>query len=142
MPLAREFNEVVCMDLFEFETKKVWVLHFIDAFSRRSNAVFIRTKKAVEIIKHVYSSWIRHHGAPRKFLADNGEFANEKYKEMNEKLNIGISYTAAYSPWSNGVVERHNAVLDECLQKTITDTKCDPEVGLGWAVSAKKLAIQ
>ena len=35
------------------------------------------------------------------------------------------------------MVERHNAVLDECLQKTITDTKCDPEVGLGWAVSAK-----
>jgi transposase InsO family protein len=138
MPLAREFNEVVCMDLFEFESKKVWVLHFIDAFSRRSNAVYVKTKKDVEIIKHVYSSWIRHYGTPRKFLADNGgEFANEKFKEMNEKLNIEVCHTAAESPWSNGMVERHNAVLKECLEKTLVDTKCDPEIGLAWAVSAK-----
>ena len=138
MPIARQFNEVVCMDLFEFETKKVWVLHFIDAFSRRSNAVFIKTKKDTEIIKHMYTSWIKHHGSPKRFLTDNGgEFANEKYKEMNEKLNIEVCHTAAESPWSNGMVERHNAVLKECLQKTITDTKCDPKIGLGWAVSAK-----
>ena len=133
MPLAREFNEVVCMDLFEFQTKKVWVLHFIDAFSRRSNAVFIKTKKDVEIIKHVYSSWIKYSGTPRKFLADNGQ----KYKEMNEKLNIEVCHTAAESPWSNGVVERHNAALKEGLHKILADAKCDPEIGLAWAVSSK-----
>ena len=138
MPLAREFNEVVCMDLFEFETKKIWVLHFIDAFSRRSNAVFIKTKKDVEIIKHVYSSWIKHYRTPRKFLPENGgEFANKKFKEMCEKLNIEVCHTAAESPWLNGVVESHNAVLKESLEKTLADAKFDPEIGLAWAVSLK-----
>ena len=130
MPLARQFNEVICMDLKEF-------VQFIDAFRRRLNAVFIKTKKDTEIIKQVFDQWIKHHGCPKKFLADNGgEFANEKYKEMNEKLNIEVCHTGAKSPWSNGMVERHNAVLDECLKKVISDTKCDPEMALGWAVAA------
>ena len=52
--------------------------------------------------------------------ADNGgEFANEKYKEMNEKLNIEVCHTAGESTWSNGMVECHNAVLEECLGKVI-----------------------
>ena len=62
---------------------------------------------------------------------------NEKYKEMNEKLNIEVCHTAGESPWSNGMVERHNAVLEECLAKVIQDAKCDPEIALAWSVSAK-----
>ena len=140
MPLANQFNETVCMDLFEFEREpvKIWVLHFIDAFTRRSNAVFVKTKKDTEIVKQVYATWIKHYRCPKKFLADNGgEFANEKYKEMNEKLNIEVCHTAGESPWSNGMVERHNAVLEECLAKVIQDAKCDPESALAWSVSAK-----
>lgn len=140
MPIGRQFNETVCMDLFEFnkKSKKMWVLHFIDAFTRRSNAAFISTKKDTEIVKQVYLMWIENYGCPKKFLADNGgEFANEKYKEMNEKLNIEVWQTAGESPWSNGIVERHNAVLKESLAKIIEDTKCDHEIALGWAMSAR-----
>ena len=33
--------------------------------------------------------WIAYFGAPRKFLSDKcGEFSSDKYREMNEKLNI------------------------------------------------------
>ena len=138
MPLARQFNEVVCMDLKEFVHNNIWILHFIDAYSRRSNAVLIKTKRDTEITKQIFSQWIKNHGCPKKFLADNGgEFANEKYKVMCEKLNIEVCHTAAESPWSNGMVERHNAVLNECFQKILADKKCDPEMALAWAVSAK-----
>ena len=42
--------------------------------------------------------WIKNYGCPKRFLADNGgEFANEKYKEMNEKLNIEVWQTPGES---------------------------------------------
>ena len=55
---------------------------------------------------------------PKLFLADNGEFLNEEYKEMCEMFNIQEAKTAAESPWSNGVCEGQNAILKESVQKT------------------------
>ena len=72
------------------------------------------------------------------FLSDNGgEFNNEAFREMNEKMNIHTATTAAESPFSNGTVERHNLILAEAMMKTIADEKCESEVALSWAVAAK-----
>ncbi len=50
-------------------------------------------------------------GVPKKILTNNGgEFNNELVRDMAEQLNTIITTTAAESPWSNGIVERHNAV--------------------------------
>ena len=56
---------------------------------------------------------------------------------MNEKLGIETATTAAEAPFSNGIVERQNVTLFEAMIKTLQDTKCDPEMALAWAVSAK-----
>ena len=46
-------------------------------------------------------------GAPGKFHSDcGGVFANDVFREMNEKLGIETSPTNGESPFSNGVVER------------------------------------
>ena len=37
-------------------------------------------------------------------------------------FNIEEAKTAAESPWSNGVCERHNAVIKESVRKTMEDT--------------------
>ena len=55
---------------------------------------------------------------PKRILSDNGgEFNNEDLREMGEKLNTTITTTAAESPWSNGINERHNAILDDMIVK-------------------------
>ena len=56
---------------------------------------------------------------------------------MNEKLGVETVTTAAESPFSNGICERHNAILFKTMSKTLVDTKCDPDLALAWAVSAK-----
>ena len=138
LPLAHDFNEVVCMDLKELENTKLWMLHLIDAATRYSGASLIKTKRAEVIINNVFQHWIRYFGSPTKFLSDNGgEFANEQYCEMNEKLGVETLTTAAESPFSNGMVERHNAVLAETMAKTKAEAKCDDEMALAWAVSSK-----
>ena len=44
---------------------------------------------------------------------------------------------AAEAPWSNGLVERHNAILGYTIAKTIGYVKCDLELALSWATAAK-----
>ena len=139
LPLADNFNQVVCMDLKEYIHNKVWILHLIDAATRYSAACLIRTKHPEEIIRCVYLIWIAYFGSPKKIFSDNGgEFSNETYREMNEKIiNIVTLTTAGESPFSNGTVERHNSFVSESMKKTIQYVKCLPEVALAWAISPK-----
>ena len=138
LPLADRFNQLVSMDLKEIKASKLWILHLIDAASRYSAACLIKTKKKDVVVAQIFKIWISYFGSPRKFFSDNGgEFANEVLREMNEKLGIETVTTAAESPFSNGICERHNAILFETMAKTMEDTKCEPELALAWAVSAK-----
>ena len=50
---------------------------------------------------------------------------------------IRICTTAAESPWSNGIVERHNDTLGFFVQKIMDDLKCDLSLAVAWALSAK-----
>ena len=138
MTLGKKFNDTVCLDLKEYIHNESWILHLIDTATRYSAAQLIKTKKQDEIIKRIYLMWISYFGAPRRFLTDNGgEFSNDHYRQMNEKLNIETCTTAGESPFSNGTCERHNLMVAEGMKKTIEDEKCAPEIALSWSVSAK-----
>ena len=68
------------------------------------------------------------------------EFANQDLHllDLCEKMNIVVKTTAAESPWSNGLVERHNAVIGENMNKTLGDTKCSLKVALTWTTKKQK----
>lgn len=73
--------------------------------------------------------WMALFGTPRKILSDNGsEFNNETLTDLAEQLNTTVMTTATEAPWSNGEVERHNAVIGNMAEKTISDTKCSSEI--------------
>ena len=77
-------------------------------------------------------------GAPRKLLSDNGcEFNNEEVRTLGGHFNMKILTTPAESPWSNGVCERLNADIGERVAKIASDTGCDLETALAWAVAAR-----
>ena len=137
-PLGGEFNQVVCMDLKEVVHNKSWFLHLIDSFSGYSAARIVYSKKKEEIIEKIFESWIAYFGCPQMFLSDNGgEFNNDAFRNMNEQLNIQTATTAGESPFSNGMVEKHNSTLGEALKKTMMNEKCSAELALCWATSAK-----
>ena len=84
--------------------------------------------------------WLAYFGSPRQFHSDCGcEFANEVFHEMNEKFGIETSTTPGESPFSNGKVERGNAMLYETMMKTMEDVQCNMETALAWAVCAKNM---
>ena len=110
-PLAKEFNETVAMDLKHW-SGNTWLLHIIDHLTRFSASCVINSKRKEVIVKKVFQIWVAIFGHPQSFLVDNGgEFANEEFITFCENLNIYIKTTAAESPWSNGLVERHNGIL-------------------------------
>ena len=133
--LAEEFNGVVAMDLKIFESS---ILHLVDHVTRFSAAAVVKSKDRNEIIKHLFRSWISIFGAPSKFFSDNGgEFSNEDYNDMCDSYNITIKKTAAESPFSNGLMERHSAILEEMLLKTCEENGSSLEIALQWVINAK-----
>ena len=54
LPLANDFNQVVCMDLKEHVHNQSWMLHLIDAATRYSVACIIDTKEQDEIIMKIF----------------------------------------------------------------------------------------
>lgn len=141
LPLARDFNEVVAMDLKEWDKgKNVWILHLIDLATRFSISTVIHKKESQVIVDKILEKWIGTGlGCPKKFLADNGgEFANENFKDMAENLNITVLHTAAESPFSNGLCERNHAIIDDMVRKILADhPNYSLSVALSWAVHAK-----
>ena len=136
-PLATEFNEVVALDLKQLKSG-IYVLHFIDHATRYSAGCIIRNKRKETIVDSILRQWIQWFGPTKKFLWDNGgEFFNDEVIELAERCNITILATAAESPWSNGVCERHNAIIAANIHKIRLDTGCSVEVALAWALCAK-----
>ena len=137
MPLANEFNQVVAMDLKVF-AHDVYFLHLIDHATRYSQAVVIRNKRKETIVQGIITNWVQLFGSAGKFLFDNGgEFVNAELIDFAEKFNIKLRATGAESPWSNGVCERHNALISSNVRKILFETSCSIETALGWALSAK-----
>ena len=56
---------------------------------------------------------------------------------MAENLNTEVLTTAAESPWSNGICERHNAVIGNMVTKMMHDSGNNIETALAWAINAK-----
>ena len=134
-PLATRFGEVVAMDLKQFG--KVHLLHIIDHATRLCAGSIIKSKSPEVIVRDVFKYWISVFGAPEKILSDNGgEFCNPAMRDLAERFNLNLVTTAAESPWSNGLVERHNLIMGEMIEKTQEDTGCSLEMATMWSVCA------
>ena len=136
-PLASTFNETVALDLKQFKPG-IYMLHFIDHATRYSSGCIIRDKNPKTIVNGILLYWVKWFGTPQKFFWDNGgEFVNSDVIDLAEKCNIVIKTTAAESPWSNGLCERHNGLIGRNIHKVRLDTGCSLEIALAWSVSAK-----
>ena len=56
---------------------------------------------------------------------------------MCDSYSITIKKTTAESPFSNGLMERHNDILEEMLLKTCEESGSDLQIALQWVINAK-----
>ena len=89
---------------------KVWILNWIDAITRYTAACLMRRKKEL-VVCRISQIWVAYFGAPGKFHNHyGGEFSNDVFCGMSEKLGVETSAYPVESLFSNGVVEK-NKVL-------------------------------
>ena len=123
LPLATHFQQTVAMDL-KFYHGRI-ILHLIDHGTCLSVTVQVPSKHTKAILNPILRNWISIYDSADQFLTDNGgEFVNDDSLKLCEAFNIKVKTTGAEAPWSNGLVERHNLVLSEMLNKVLEDTKC------------------
>ena len=112
--------------------------YLVDHLTRYSASCVIRSKTKEVIVEDIFKIWISVFGNAQTFLVDNGgEFHNEDFRSLCENLNINIKTTAVESPWSNGLVEQHNAVLGNTVSRMMESRKYSLQLAFAWAIAAK-----
>ena len=82
--------------------------------------------------------WVAIYSTPEIGLfTDNGFEFNKTFQEMAEKLNL----KTAYSLWSNGIVEYHNAILTEIIKKIKEENVISWETATSLSVNAKNCLV-
>ena len=56
---------------------------------------------------------------------------------IREALNIKVHTTRAASPWSNIIIEQHNLVLSEMLNKVPEESHYSLDIALAWCLNPK-----
>ena len=128
------------MDLKQWSYQnKVWLIHIVDHLARYSTSCVIQSKRKEVIVESIFKIRIAIFGSPKNFQVDNeGEFNNSEFISSCRNININIKTTAAESPWSNVLVERHNGVLGNTVRKMMSDKpNYSLETGVAWAIAAK-----
>ena len=133
-PFAKDFNESIAVDIKFYSGKSI--LDVIDHAARFSAASVIHSKERDVVVSKIFEIWISMLGSPGQ-MTDNGEFNNEDFRIMGEKLNTKIKSTATESPWSNDINECHNAMLGDMMDRIIADRRCSLLVAVASAVSSK-----
>ena len=98
-----------------------YILVIGDVFSKWIEAYAIPNKEAVTVAKKLTEFFCRF-GIPQRLHSDRGkEFHNQILDEVSKLLHIQPTFTTAYRPQSNGMIERFNRTLIKMLKTFIDD---------------------
>ena len=97
-----------------------YILTACDSFTRFVIAVPLRNKSALSVARALVHEVILKYGVPFTILTDLGaEFQNELWREMCRLLGISRLKTTAYSPSTNGKIERWHRSLHSMMAKVV-----------------------
>ena len=92
-----------------------YLLTMIDRTTRWPEAVPIADTMADTVLKAFLENWISRAGIPLTVTSDRGaQFTSEAWRKTLSRLGINVTWTTAYHPQSNGIVERLHRTLREC----------------------------
>lgn len=97
-----------------------YIMTACDSFTRFVIAVPLRNKTALSVARALVHGVVLKFGVPFSILTDlGGEFQNELWKEMCRLLDITRLRTTAYSPSTNGKIERWHRSLHSMMAKVV-----------------------
>jgi transposase InsO family protein len=95
-----------------------YILVVTDYFTKWCEAIPIPDQQATTIADALIEVVISRHGCPREIHSDRGQnFLSQVIKLICDRLHITRTKTCAYRPCSNGITERNNRTIADCLSK-------------------------
>ena len=90
----------------------------VDRLSKMAHFLPMRgTPSASETARMFIKEIVRLHGVPANIVSDRGvQFTSRFWRALCEALNIGLSFSSAYHPQSNGQTERTNQTVEQYLR--------------------------
>jgi hypothetical protein len=99
-----------------------YIIVAMDYFTKWPEAKAIADIKAETVAKFIYEEIICRHGTPEELLSDRGlSFMNQVVDQLCTKFQVKHRLTSPYRPQTNGMIERFNRTLGECIAKLIND---------------------
>ena len=93
-----------------------YITVFTEPFTRWTEAFAVPEQKEETVAQLLVEEVVCRFGAPRYLLSDRGaNFLSALCTKVYELLKINKVTTTSYHPQANGIVERFNGVLVECL---------------------------
>lgn len=119
-----------------------YLLTFTDAFTRYVEAVPIPNQTAQTVAKALVTQIIGKYGNPEQLISDRGgSFVCKLLKEVCLLLKINHTCTLAYSPSSNGAVERSHRTMWDILSHYVNKSQDDWDEHVPYMLMAMRSAI-
>lgn len=99
-----------------------YIIVAMDYFTKWPEAKALADIKAETVAKFIYEEIICRHGVPKEILSDRGtSFVNQVIDRLCENFQTKHRLTSPYRPQTNGMVERFNRTLGECIAKLVSN---------------------
>jgi RNase H-like domain found in reverse transcriptase/Integrase zinc binding domain/Integrase core domain len=146
MPVGNYLFERVAMDLVgpvpESRKGNVYILVCGEYVSRYIEAIPLKDQQASTVAHAFLQNIILRHGLPSEIITDQGaNFQSQMMKDIYQELGIKQLRTAAYTPRTNGMVEKANRVLVDMLTMYANENPESWDEHLPYAVFAYNTSL-
>jgi transposase InsO family protein len=105
-------------DLYDFNDnpRKFWLISYIDIATRFVSIQPLYKITGKAIVKTL-KRWMNEHQIPNFILTDQGKgYISNEFKNFCKGYQIKNKYTSIYNPTCNGIAERINKTIKNCLR--------------------------
>ena len=120
-----------------------YVLVVVDHFTKWTEAFPMPNQEAIMVVKKLVNEFISRFGVPFEILTDQGsQFQSTLFRELGKMLGIDKTWTTAYHPMANGLVERFNCTLEMMLSMFVSETQRDWDQFIPLLMLAYRTSLQ
>ena len=119
LPVPPGRFHTVHVDLVTMESSRGmrYILTMIDRTTRWPEAVPLRSMTADVVARAFIYGWVSRYGVPAQVVSDRGsQFVSALWQNLGNIAGFRPSFTTAYHPQSNGMVERFHRTLKDSLR--------------------------
>ena len=121
---------------------KVYILTFIDHFTKWADAIPLPNKEAVTVANALVSRIFTQVGVPLQILSDQGkEFDNNLMMSLCNKLGVDKVRTSPYHAATNGCTERMHRSINSMLAKCVDENQRNWATLLPQVMAAYRCAV-